>query len=123
MDRVGNQTAAGATLHLTPEPVWRAQAHQATYEPEAFASEGFVHCTDGDELLIEVANRYYRADPRAHLVLDIDLARAQAPAYYEDDARRFPHVFGPIAREAVTRVRRVERAADGTFTAIGDTVT
>ncbi len=123
MDRKGTQTAEGETLHLTPEPVWRAQVHHATYEPEAFASEGFVHCTDGDELLIAVANRYYRDDPRVHLVLEIDLARAQSPAYYEDAACHFPHVYGPIAREAVTRVRRVERAADGTFTAIGDSVT
>ena len=123
MDRPGIAISAGETLHLTPEAVWQAQLPHATYAPEAFAAEGFVHCTDDHELLVEVANRYYRDDPRVYLVLDIDLARVQAPAFYDDEARQYPHVYGPIARAAVTRVRRIERAADGTFMAIGDVVT
>src|SRR5688572_17267818 len=39
---------SGHTLHLVPEPVWRAHQGAATYTPEPFAEEGFVHCTDGD---------------------------------------------------------------------------
>ena len=69
-----------------------------------------------------MANRYYRADPRPHVVLDVDLARVSAPAIYEDEARQFPHVYGPIEREAVRRVRRMTRAADGTFLGIGEDV-
>jgi len=42
-----------------------------------------------------------------------------APAIYEDDERNYPHIYGPMERDAVRRVRRVERAADGTFLAIG----
>ena len=116
------EARSGVTLHLVPEPIWMAHAEAQEYHLERFAEEGFTHCTDGEELVVEVANRYYRDDPRPYVVLDVDLARVQARAVYEDEARLYPHIYGPIAREAVTRVRRVERAADGTFTAIGDDV-
>ena len=117
-----DQSETRVTFHVVPEPVWSAHTGAGEYRPERFADEGFIHCTDGEELLVEVANRYYRDDPRPYLVLDVDLARLRAPVIYEDTERRYPHIYGPIEREAVTRVRRVARAADGTFTAIGDDV-
>lgn len=121
-----NQTAAtvrsGVTLHLVPEPVWLIHAEKSEYRPESFDDEGFIHCTDEEALVIEVGNRYYRADPRPYLVLDIDLSRVMAPAVYEDESRVYPHVYGSIERSAVLRVRRVERAPDGAFVAIGPTL-
>lgn len=113
------QRPFGAILHLTPEPVWMAHRLLNAYRSEGFAGEGFVHCTDSEALVLEVANRYYRDDPRPFLLLDVDLEHIAAPAVYEDDERCYPHVYGPIERHAVRWVRRVERAADGTFTAIG----
>ena len=113
-------SATGITAHLVPEFVWREHAQRPHYTPETFATEGFIHCTDGEALLIEVANRYYRDDPRPYLVLDVELALVSAPAVYDDDAHVYPHIYGPIEREAVTRVRRVLRAADGTFLEVGD---
>ena len=110
------------TLHLVSEPVWSAQQLLTEYRPERFAAEGFIHCTDGEKLVIEVGNRYYRDDPRPYLVLDVDLDRVTAPAMYEDAERQYPHVYGPIERDAVVRVRRVDRANDGTFIAIGEPV-
>lgn len=114
--------ASGTTLHLTPEPVWRGQIGQAAYLPEAFAREGFIHCSDGEARVLEAGNRYYRDDPRPYLLLDIDLDRVGAPAIYEDEARCFPHIYGPLEREAVVRVRRVERGDDGRFVEIGEGV-
>ena len=107
------------TFHLTPEPVWLEQRLLGEYRPEGFDEEGFVHCTDGEELVLEVANRYYRDDPRPFLLLEVDLDRVSAPAVYEDDERHYPHIYGPIECDAVWRVRRVERTANGDFTAIG----
>ncbi len=109
----------GLTYHLVPEEIWLAHHGLDSYVPERFAEEGFVHCTDGEELLIEVGNRYYQGDPRPYLVLDVDLDALAAEAIYEDDALLYPHVYGPIERHAVRRVRRVERAADGTFVTAG----
>lgn len=117
-----NREPSGVTLHLVPEPSWQVQADAHEYRPESFAEEGFIHCTDGEALVIEVANRYYRDDPRPFLVLDVDLARVAAPAVYEDVERRYPHIYGPIEREAVARIRRVVRTVDGAFMRIGESV-
>jgi uncharacterized protein (DUF952 family) len=108
------------TLHLVPEDVWLAQKDDSRYLPDGFSSEGFIHCTHGDDLVIEVGNRYYQDDPRPYLVLEIDLECVAAPVIYEDGERRFPHIYGPLERHAVRRAYRVERAADGTFIAIGE---
>jgi uncharacterized protein (DUF952 family) len=115
----GEQEPAAATLHLVPEDVWLAQRDDSRYLPEGFSGEGFIHCTHGDDVVIEVGNRYYRDDPRPYLVLELDLERVSAPVIYEDDERRYPHIYGPLERHAVRRVCRIERAVDGTFVGIG----
>jgi uncharacterized protein (DUF952 family) len=107
------------TFHLTPEPVWLEQCLLSEYRPEGFGDEGFIHCTDDEALVLEVANRYYRDDPRPFLLLEVDLGRLSAPTIYEDDERNYPHIYGAMERHAVRRVRRVERSADGTFLMIG----
>src|SRR5215218_8956228 len=91
------------TFHLTPEPVWTGHDGLAEYRPEAFAREGFVHCTNGEDLVIEVGNRYYGDDPRAYVVLEIDIEALRQPAIYEDEERRYPHVYGPIHKRAIRR--------------------
>jgi uncharacterized protein (DUF952 family) len=120
MDDCNRGQEPAVTLHLVPEDVWLAQKHESWYLPDGFSSEGFIHCTDGDDVVIEVGNRYYRDDPRRYLVIEVDLERVEAPVVYEDDERRFPHIYGSIERRAVRRVSRIERAVDGTFIAIGE---
>ncbi|MDQ3780647.1 MAG: DUF952 domain-containing protein [Chloroflexota bacterium] len=110
----------GRTLHLTPEAVWLSQADAATYQPEPFATEGFIHCTDGEANLVRVANLFYQSDPRPHVVLVIDLDRVTAPVRYEDPERIFPHLYGPLNREAVVAVRAIDRGDDGLFLGVHD---
>jgi uncharacterized protein (DUF952 family) len=109
----------GHTYHLTPEEVWTAQAGTASYQPEAFAADGFIHCTDGEVNLLRVANTFYQGDRRPHVVLALDRARITAPVLYEDPDRIFPHVYGPLNTDAVVAVRPVIRLADGSFAEIG----
>jgi uncharacterized protein (DUF952 family) len=113
------------TLHMLPADrwaAWRDGPVDARYEPEGFAADGFVHCTDGAGPMIETANRHYRADPRAFVVLELDLAEVGAPWRFDDTARRYPHIYGPLARAGVRSVSAFLRAPDGTFTAIADAV-
>lgn len=114
------EEAPAVTLHLVPEDVWVTQKDESRYLPDAFCSDGFIHCTHGHDVVIDVGNRYYRDDVRPYLVLEVDLERVAAPVVYEDAQRRFPHIYGPLERHAVRRVCRMERAADGTFVAIGE---
>ena len=73
------------TLHLVPEPVWAARDPEAPYLPAAYEADGFVHCTDGDDEMVVVANRFYRDDPRPFLLLTLDLERTGSPWRFDDD--------------------------------------
>src|SRR3712207_4376827 len=104
-----------AVYHLVPRAEYEAGDPAADYVPAAFAREGFIHLTDGANELAAVGNRYYRADPRPYLALRIDLALVRAPIRYEDPRRVYPHVQGPLNRDAIVAVLVVPRLPDGTF--------
>lgn len=106
------------TLHLVPEATWAAHDPSEPYLPAAYAVDGFVHCTDGDEAMLAVAGRFYREDPRPFLLLTLDLDRVGSPWRFDDPAGIYPHVYGPIDPACVLEVRRLVRAPDGTFTDI-----
>jgi uncharacterized protein (DUF952 family) len=110
------------TFHLTPLEVWTTQRHNADYAPEAFASEGFIHCTDGESNVIDVGNRYYTGDPREMVCLVIDRDAVRAEIRYEDPGHIFPHIYGPLNVDAVQTVRGVDRETDGRFTRIGSPI-
>lgn len=103
------------TFHLVPRGEWEATDPSAPYVPSAFAADGFVHCTDGADELAATANRYFSAFNGELLALVLDTARLGSPVRYEDPRRVYPHVYGPIEREAIVNVLQMPRAADGTY--------
>jgi uncharacterized protein (DUF952 family) len=103
------------SYHLIPREAYERADPAADYLPSAFPADGFIHLTDGADELAVTGNRYYRADPRPFVVLVIDLARVRAPVRYEDPRRVYPHIYGPLNRDAIVAVRDVPRAPDGTF--------
>jgi uncharacterized protein (DUF952 family) len=110
--------AGHTTYHLTPSEHWETQSPVATYEPERFTDEGFIHCTDSIEEVVAVGNRYYQDDKRPYLLLEIGCGAVAAPIVYEDAARIFPHVYGPLEVCAVRRVLEVNRDNGGRFLSI-----
>jgi uncharacterized protein len=109
------------TLHLVPESDWATRDPVSPYLPAAYEEDGFVHCTDGDEAMVAVANRFYRDDLRQFLLLTLDLDATGSPWRFDEPGSPYPHVYGPIAPASVLLVRRMERAADGSFTRPVDT--
>ena len=107
--------AVAPTYHLTPAEWWTAADPLAPLGAPSLAGEGFIHCTTGSAEMVATANRHYRADPRAFVLLTIDLARVGSPWRVEDPGGIYPHVFGPIDRAAIVDVRPMPRAGDGTF--------
>lgn len=79
------------------------------YSGEQHAS----YCTDGLENLLQIANRNYKDDPREYLLLVIDKERVGAPIRYEDQQGIYPHIYGPVPREAIRAALPVPRAPDG----------
>ena len=108
------------TLHLVPEAAWVGRDAAASYLPAAYVQDGFVHCTDGDEEMVVVANRFYREDPRPFLLLTVDLDATGSPWRFDDPSNIYPHVYGPIDPASVSEVRRMARSADGAFLGVVD---
>jgi uncharacterized protein (DUF952 family) len=108
------------TYHLVPEPVWLAGTGAGDYRPERFDDEGFIHCTDDPNRLMVAGNTYYRDDPRPYLALTLAVERIEAAVRYDDPNRHYPHIYGPLNRDAVIAVRRVVREPDGTFRGLAD---
>ena len=119
-------------LHLTEGATWDAWQSAPADEllrPASLATEGFVHCTGDEATLLRVANTFYRQLPGELVVLDLDEDTLGSPLVWEhpvpappagSTVTQFPHVYGPIARAAVQRVRRLVRATDGTCTGYAD---
>ncbi|MBA2718203.1 MAG: DUF952 domain-containing protein [Chloroflexi bacterium] len=108
------------TFHLTPVEWWQAADPAEPLGAPSLAREGFIHCTDGAAAMVATANRHYRDDPRGFLILSVDLDRVGSPWTVEDAAGIYPHVVGPIAREAIVAVVAAPRASDGAFLSFTD---
>ncbi len=103
--------------HLCPVDYYRSIPANQAYQPLEFEREGFIHCTRGAEQVVVVANRYYRNDVRSLLLLVIDEERLTAEIKNEiaEDGLAYPHLYGPLNRDAIISVVRMPRLADGSF--------
>ncbi|CAF2635923.1 unnamed protein product [Rotaria sp. Silwood2] len=107
--------------HLAPTSRWYSWPENTPYLPAEYDKDGFIHCTSGDELMIKVANRFYKNVAGDYVLFVIDTMKLKDPASpvkwekaSEFDSL-FPHIYGPIDRKAIVEVRSVQRADDGTF--------
>lgn len=102
--------------HMLPVSAWTKQPADAPYRGDTLASEGFIHCTGERDLLLQVANRFYRTIPDRFVILSIDEARVQPEVRWEPaDGQIFPHIYGALNLDAVQKVITFPRTEDGTF--------
>ena len=98
--------------HLVTADYWHSRDFTTPYLPHDFESDGFIHCTRGLDLLLQVANTFYRGAPGEFLLLVIDESRVSAEIRYESG---FPHIYGPLNRDATVAIHTMNRHADGRF--------
>ncbi|MGE5672853.1 MAG: DUF952 domain-containing protein [Mycobacterium leprae] len=103
------------TYHGTPKRYFESLDPSQPYRPPEFAQDGFIHCTDGREAVSIILTIVYRKNPEPFVVLYIDQDRVTSPVRYDDPAQIYPHIYGPLNRDAIVAVREVKRAEDGTF--------
>ena len=51
-------------------------------------------------------------------MLVIDKEKVSAEIKYEEPEQIYPHIYGPLNRDAIVSVQPVNRAEDGTFLAV-----
>jgi uncharacterized protein (DUF952 family) len=113
-------------LHITTDAEWRAAVAAGSYRPASLDREGFIHCSTYDQAAA-TAHRFF-AGRTDLILLCIDEDRVAAPIRYEPPAtaspgvapdpradQRFPHLYGPLAPEAVIRVVPFPPGLDGSF--------
>lgn len=110
---------AGITYHLVPADVWAEKSGDAEYLPEAYAQDGFIHCTNGLDELVKVGNMFYTGDPRSFRTLILQVSDLASEVRYDEPTGTYPHIYGPLNTSAVLGELVVSRAEDGTFLAIG----
>ncbi|MFF5365766.1 DUF952 domain-containing protein [Streptomyces sp. NPDC013187] len=108
--------------HVVPHTVWTTITGR-TYAPASLAEEGFVHCSPDEATTLAVVDAFYRDAPGPLLVLALDEARLTARVEWEAAAPApppgvsgdvlFPHVFGPLDRDAVDHVLEVRFDGEG----------
>ena len=110
--------APGATeiFHLASREAWEQTG--PTYSGDTLESEGFIHCSTAQQVL-PVANLIFKG--RSDLVLlAISAEQVHCEIRYENlegGMELFPHIYGPLNRDAVVSVAPFEAGADGAFVA------
>jgi len=102
-------------LHITLASEWTDAQRKGYYSVPGLATEGFIHCSTPSQV-VGVAERYY-AGQHGLLLMVIDPGLLEAEVKYEPGTDKpdelFPHVYGRINLDAVTRVLEFEPDAAG----------
>jgi len=103
-------------LHITTPAAWADAQRDGSYRDPSLETEGFIHCSTPQQVLIPANERFGGRSDLCLLVIDPDALTERL--VYEDcyeSGMEFPHVYGPINLEAVTETVAFPCRADGTF--------
>jgi uncharacterized protein (DUF952 family) len=102
--------------HITPRASWTQASAGGSYAGDTLATEGFIHCSTRSQVL-EVANRLFRGR-QGLVLLVLDPGRIEDRIAWENlegGRELYPHVYGPIPREAVRSVVELPAGPNGSF--------
>ena len=91
--------------HITTLAEWNAAKQKGFYEHPSLVSEGFIHCSQ-EQQVPGVLERYFSGKTGlVKLIIDTDKLTSRfvfdwSPSTHDT----FPHVYGPINTDAVTAV-------------------
>jgi len=90
--------------HIVLPDAWAA-FEADIYRHANLETEGFIHCSF-DHQLDAVVERYYDGEPRL-VVLEIETDRLMSRMIKEPSrgSEIYPHIYGPINRNAIVGVR------------------
>lgn len=106
-----------ATLfHIVEQTAWQTAQAAGNYQPASLETEGFIHLSS-EEQVIGTANRFYRGQ-MGLVLLEIERDRLQSKLRYDTVPGHgtFPHLYGPLNLDAVTKVWHFNPNPDGIFT-------
>lgn len=101
-------------FHIVDAAKWNALGPREDYMGDTLATEGFIHCSTAEQVPF-VLEKFFRGKTGL-LLLEIDPTRLRSELRWEESepGRSFPHVYGPIAKEAVVRVSEADARSSST---------
>ncbi len=102
-------------FHITSRSHWQTAQSTGFYTADSLATEGFIHCSQVDQV-VWVANQFYRGVPDL-VLLAIDPAQLTAELRNDviETGATFPHLYGALNVSAVVQVFDFPPDADGSF--------
>lgn len=111
-------------FHITSRTAWDEAQKRGDYRAESLTTEGFIHCSTLAQVL-PVANNFYKGQSGL-ILLEIEPTLLSAKLKWEPPSGglppvgvpagdQFPHIYGPINLDAVTRIVDLASKPDGTF--------
>lgn len=94
--------------HITSLHEWDQAKKKGIYESLSFAKEGFIHCSEENQVQ-GVLHRYFEIT-KDLVKLEIDTNQLVSELKYElspSVKELFPHIYGPINLIAVNRVSKI----------------
>jgi uncharacterized protein (DUF952 family) len=110
-------------FHLVEVAVWKECKNaepKIDYLPATYEQDGFIHATGEANMLLNVANMFFKSAEGDFTVLRIRPSLLKSPVKYEvvdpkDETVKYPHIYGPMNIDSVVQEYLVQRGDDGTF--------
>ena len=107
--------------HLVLESEFLIQTRDNMYIPQFFLREGFIHCTNGEDLTILIANDFFSKE-KDLLVLKIRLKKVVAKVLFEPPVLMngkenfplkqgflFPHIYGSLNLDSIEGIAKLPK--------------
>lgn len=107
--------------HIATRTEWESQAGAPTYAPSRYERDGFIHCSEQQQL--EPVAGYNFRGQRDLVLLELMPTKLDPETRYEQGGReKYPHIYGPINKDAVSRTIVVGCNDDGLFQGVFDRI-
>lgn len=97
-------------FHIADPHLYKTAEESGMYQPASFATEGFIHCSDADQVASTLHRHFGAADKLLLLAIDSEAERDHLR--YEDLYKRgqaFPHLYRPLPLSSVLGTYLLER--------------
>ena len=102
-------------LHITRQRDWEAAQVAGGYRGDTLDTEGFIHCSAPNQVCATA--ELFFAGHTDLVLLCIDPSQLQSDVRYEvaSNGQTYPHIYGFLNLDAVTKVVAFPPGADGHF--------
>lgn len=103
--------------HIAKSQDWETAKKHKEYTADSLSSQGFIHCSKESQV-VAVANTIFKGNKNL-MLLEIEEDKVKPEIKYEKplgENEAYPHIYGALNIDAVTKVIEFEPDADSFFT-------